>query len=50
YFTSLRSFLLKLQKSDGSWPNSEGPGVAFGTAMGCLILEIPYSYLPIFQR
>ncbi|MGK0217059.1 MAG: prenyltransferase beta subunit, partial [Planctomycetota bacterium] len=31
YFTSLRSFLLKLQKSDGSWPNSEGPGVAFGT-------------------
>ena len=50
YFTQLRSFLLKRQQSDGSWRNSSGPGEAFSTAMGCLILEIPYDFLPIFHR
>lgn len=50
YFTQLRSFLLRRQRSDGSWENSSGPGEAFSTAMGCLILEIPYDFLPIFHR
>ena len=39
-----------MQNEDGSWPNRTGPGPAFGTAMAVLILEIPYRYLPIFQR
>ena len=34
----------------GAWPNQIGPGEAFGTAMAVLILEIPYRFLPIFQR
>jgi len=50
YFEEVRSELLALQLADGSWPNKVGPGPAFGTAMGVLILEIPYRYLPIFQR
>lgn len=50
YFTSLREFLLERQRDDGTWPNQAGPGTVFSTAMACLILEIPYSYLPIFQR
>ncbi|MFT5049021.1 MAG: squalene cyclase [Chlamydiales bacterium] len=50
YFTKLRAFLLNMQESDGSWPNHEGPGSAFGTATAVLILEIPYCFLPIFQR
>jgi len=50
YFTSLRDELLSLQAKDGSFPNEVGPGTAFGTAMGVLILEIPYRFLPIFQR
>ena len=50
YFTQLRSFLLRRQRLDGSWLNPVGPGPAFGTAMAVLILEIPYCYLPIFQR
>jgi len=50
YFTKLRAFLLEMQESDGSWPNREGPGSAFGTATAVLILEIPYCFLPIFQR
>ncbi|MEZ5979937.1 MAG: prenyltransferase/squalene oxidase repeat-containing protein [Planctomycetota bacterium] len=50
YFEPLRELLLSMQNEDGSWPNEIGPGDAFGTAMACLILEIPYRYLPIFQR
>lgn len=50
YFESVRSELLAMQNPDGSWPNKAGPGPAFGTAMAVLVLEIPYRYLPIFQR
>ena len=50
YFGRLREFLLKKQRADGSWMNSAGPGEAFSTAMACLILEIPYDFLPIFHR
>ena len=50
YFEQLRTLLLRMQKSDGSWPNEVGPGPEFGTAMAVLILEIPYRFLPIFQR
>ena len=50
YFEELRATLLRIQAPDGSWPNKIGPGPAFGTAVGVLILEIPYRFLPIFQR
>jgi len=50
YFTKLRDYLLRRQESDGSWRCSDGPGSAFSTAIGVLILEIPYCLLPIFQR
>jgi squalene cyclase len=50
YFDEVRRELYSMQNADGSWPNQKGPGPAFGTAMAVLILEIPYRYLPIFQR
>jgi hypothetical protein len=50
YFEEVRRELLEMRNPDGSWPNRVGPGPAFGTAMAVLILEIPYRYLPIFQR
>ncbi len=50
YFEKVRSFLLRHQQVDGSWINDDGPGSAFATATACLILEIPYCLLPIFQR
>jgi squalene cyclase len=50
YFRDLREVLLNLQRPDGSWPNETGPGEAFSTAVAVLILEIPYRFLPIFQR
>jgi hypothetical protein len=50
YFESVREELFAMQRDDGSFPNATGPGPAFGTAMAVLILEIPYRFLPIFQR
>ena len=50
YFVSVRDMLIKMQLEDGSFPNRVGPGKPLGTAMAVLILEIPYRYLPIFQR
>lgn len=50
YFTIVRDELLRMQDSDGSWPNRDGPGPPFSTAMAVLILEIPFRFLPIFQR
>ena len=42
--------LSRSQQSDGSWLCNVGPGDAFATAVSTLILQIPYQYLPIFQR
>ncbi|MCY3000216.1 MAG: terpene cyclase/mutase family protein [Planctomycetota bacterium] len=50
YFATVRDEILRMQNTDGSWPNAVGPGPALGTAAAVLILEIPYRYLPIFQR
>jgi hypothetical protein len=50
YFATVRDEILRMQQDDGSWPNQVGPGPALGTAAAVLILEIPYRYLPIFQR
>ena len=50
YYPRIRSELLKSQRPDGSLPCRIGPGEAFSTAVGAVILSIPYGYLPIFQR
>lgn len=50
YFPHVERALINLQNRDGSWPNDPGPGRNFATAVGCLILQIPKEYLPIFQR
>ena len=50
YFDIVRDEILRLQEPSGAFSNRVGPGPAFGTAMAVLILEIPYRFLPIFQR
>lgn len=50
YFRTMRAVLLEMQESSGAWPCQTGPGEAFSTAVATLILQIPYQYLPIFQR
>ena len=48
YFPKVRDDLIESQQGNGAW--SDNVGEAFATAMACVILEIPYNYLPIFQR
>jgi hypothetical protein len=45
----IRKELIQSQdKVSGCWPN-DGYGGAFGTACACLVLQIPFRYLPVFQ-
>lgn len=48
WYTEVSSILLRKQRGDGSWQDSVGN--AYATAMACLVLQVPYGYLPIFQR
>lgn len=49
WYPAIRDELLSRQAQTGSWPdmtvNSE-----YGTAMACIVLQMPNNYLPIFQR
>jgi prenyltransferase beta subunit len=49
WYPAIRDEMLGRQSQDGSWPditvNSE-----YGTAMACIVLQMPNNYLPIFQR
>jgi hypothetical protein len=50
YFPAARDQLLSMQdKGDGSW-NGDGIGKAYGTAIALIILQLPYKYLPVYQR
>jgi squalene cyclase len=48
WYPAIRDALLKRQSEDGSW--SDSICVEYGTAMACIILQMPNNYLPIFQR
>ena len=49
YFLALRDRLMATQVGDGSW-NGDGVGPVYGTAIACIALQLPYDYVPIFQR
>ena len=48
WFPAIRDELIARQRDDGSWMDSICQ--EYGTAMACIILQIPNNYLPIFQR
>lgn len=48
WYPAIRDELLNDQEPDGSW--SDGFGPAYGSAMALIILQLPFSCLPIFQR
>ncbi|MCR4318188.1 MAG: terpene cyclase/mutase family protein [Planctomycetes bacterium] len=48
YYPKIRNQLLRTQRGSGAWDSDHGP--AYSTSIGALILQIPYKYLPIFQR
>jgi hypothetical protein len=50
FYARLARDLLDAQAADGRWRNRVGPGDEMGTAMACILLQMPRQYLPIFQR
>ncbi len=48
WYPAIRDNLLKKQNADGSWQSSAA-GAQYGTAMACIILQIPFNYLPVFS-
>jgi prenyltransferase beta subunit len=48
WYPAIRDVLVAQQGDDGSWFDTISP--EYGTAMAVLILQMPGSYLPIFQR
>jgi hypothetical protein len=54
YWPKIRRQLLEMKQQavDGSvyWKNTMGPGDVFATSVASIILQIPYQFLPIFQR
>jgi hypothetical protein len=49
YFPKARDQLIAMQGPDGSW-NGDGIGQVYGTAIATIILQLPFKYLPVFQR
>jgi hypothetical protein len=49
YFPKARDQLIAMQSPDGSW-NGDGIGQVYGTAIATIILQLPFKYLPVFQR
>lgn len=48
WYPAIRDVLQLAQDKDGSWASPISR--EFGTAMACLVLQMPQNYLPIFQR
>ncbi|MCA9247457.1 MAG: terpene cyclase/mutase family protein [Planctomycetales bacterium] len=48
WYPAIRDALISRQRDDGSWMDSICQ--EYGTAMACIILQIPNNLLPIFQR
>ncbi len=48
WYPAIRDELLKTQAGDGSW-NDSHVGNEFGTAMACIILQMPNNYVPVFS-
>lgn len=49
WYPAIRDELLRRQQPNGSWTDAIYSR-EYGTAMSCLILQMPNNYLPIFQR
>ncbi len=49
YYPQIKKNLFSLQAPDGSW-QGDNVGTTYGTAIATIILQLPYNYLPIFQR
>jgi hypothetical protein len=41
--------LIAMQGGEGQW-SGDGIGEIYGTSIAAIILQLPFKYLPIFQR
>ena len=48
WYPAIRDKLLERQQPDGAWPDAICS--EYGTAMACIILQMPDNSVPIFQR
>ena len=48
WYQAIRDELVDRKRSGSEWPDSR-VGAEFGTAMACIILQMPFNYLPIFS-
>ena len=49
YFPATRDQLISMQGPDGAW-DGDGIGQIYGTSIAVIILQLPFKYLPVFQR
>jgi len=49
YFPLAQQQFIDQQNKDGSW-QGDGIGPTYGTAIACIVLQLPYKFLPIYQR
>ena len=49
WYPAIRDELIHRQQPNGGWTDTT-INTEYGTAMACLILQMPNNYLPIFQR
>ena len=47
WYPAVTRHLISIQKPEGQWEGSHG---LYPTAMGVVVLAIPYRYLPLYQR
>ncbi|HVJ68845.1 MAG TPA: prenyltransferase/squalene oxidase repeat-containing protein [Caulifigura sp.] len=47
WYPAIRDLLIRNQGGNGMW-NDPGAGEELGTAMGLIILQLPYNYVPVF--
>ena len=48
YYARRAKWLLSVQRKDGSWEGESG--TTYGTSIALTILQLPYGYVPIYQR
>ena len=48
WYPAIRDVLIANQRPDGSW--ADPIGQEYGTAMACIVLQMPDNSVPIFQR
>ncbi len=49
YYAKMAPWLVQTQRKDGSW-EGDGVGPVYGTAIALIILQLPFSLVPIYQR